>query len=73
MMMGFFFWVLLLLGGLLFVFGLGDTSLMRRGKAGLGLDEEKEEPTAKQLLDERLARGEISEEEYDEILTRIQQ
>lgn len=71
-MMG-FFWILLLLGGLLFVFGLGGTSLMRRGREGLGLDQEREELTAKQLLDRRLARGEISEEEYDKILARIQQ
>ena len=70
-MMG-FFWILFLLGGLLFVFGLGGTSLMRRGKEGLGLYEREDNLTAKQLLDKRLARGEISEEEYDEILTRIQ-
>jgi len=64
MMMGFGVLVLVLVGGVLLFPLLGG--------AGKNILENNQRPTARQVLDERLARGEISTEEYEALLTRIQ-
>jgi len=66
MMMGFGFLVLLLIGGVLLLPLLGGAS---RNILGLG---NSRQPTARQVLDERLARGEISAEEYETLRARIE-
>ena len=66
MMMGFGFLVLLLLGGVLLLPLLGGA-----GKNILDLGNSRQ-PTARQVLDERLARGEISAEEYETLRARIE-
>ena len=72
MMMGSAFLLLLLLGGFLLLLLVGGVFLARREGGDLGLQEQRQQ-TPKQILDQRLARGEISEEEYDEIRARIQE
>jgi uncharacterized membrane protein len=73
MMMGFGTLVLLLFGGALLALLGGGAALMSRQGTGTRLPSGPERPTtARQLLDERLARGEISREEYDLILGRIE-
>jgi uncharacterized membrane protein len=73
MMMASAFLLLLLLGGFLLVLLVGGVFLARRGDGGLGSQQEHGSQTPKQILDQRLARGEISEEQYDEIRERIQE
>ena len=70
MMIGFGFLVLLLLGGLVIALLVGGGTLLNQ-KGTVGSLGKKEKPTARQVLDARLARGEISSEEYEEIRARI--
>ncbi len=72
MMIGFGFLVLLLLGGLAVALLVGGGTLLNQ-KGTISSLGGKDKPTARQVLDERLARGEISPEEYEEIRTRIGQ
>lgn len=55
-------WLLILLGGAAIVVGLVRAGLPRSGGSGGGT--EASASTARQILDERFARGEIDEEEY---------
>ncbi|MGD1994285.1 MAG: SHOCT domain-containing protein [Anaerolineae bacterium] len=72
MMIGFGFLVLLLLGGLVVALLVGGGKLL--GQTGTaGSSSGMQQPTARQVLDARLARGEISTEEYEEIRARIRQ
>lgn len=71
MMMGFGFLVLLLVGGVLVALFVGGGALLRQS-GGFDLPGKKQEPTARQVLDERLARGEISQEEYEEIRAQLE-
>ena len=71
-MMGFGALGLLLFGGALLALLGGGAALISRQGTGTRLLGGPERPTARQLLDERLARGEISQEEYDLILGRIE-
>lgn len=72
MMMGFGTLGLLLFGGALLALLGGGAALVSRQTTGTRLPSGPERPTARQLLDERLARGEINQEEYDLILGRIE-
>ncbi|MFO7916527.1 MAG: SHOCT domain-containing protein [Anaerolineae bacterium] len=72
MFMGFGLLVLFVLGGLLFGFLGEGRTLTSDGKSALTFQKKEKRSTASEILDERLARGEISEEEYDKIRTRIQ-
>ena len=75
-MMGFsFFGMILVWGGLLALL-LGGGALIFRLLIGSPLavaqTQSSSYRTARQLLDERLARGEIGQGEYEHILSRIQ-
>jgi len=73
MMMGFGFLLLLLLGGLLVAVLLGGLGLMsRKGGGGVQWPGGQRQQTARQVLDERFARGEISAEEYETIRAQIE-
>jgi putative membrane protein len=72
-MMGFGFLRMLLIGGLLLALLVGGAGLVLRetggssqGQGGL------RQPTARQVLDERFARGEIGREEYEAIRAQIE-
>ena len=66
MLMGFGFLVLLLVGGVLLLPLLGGA-----GRNILDLGNSRQ-LTARQVLDERFAQGEISREEYETIRARIE-
>ncbi|HIP97237.1 MAG TPA: SHOCT domain-containing protein [Anaerolineae bacterium] len=65
--MGFGFVGMLLFWGALLVFLVGGTALVMRQTSG-----GQRQPTARQVVDERFARGEIRREEYDAIYARIE-
>jgi len=71
MMMGFGLIGLLLLGGVLIALLLGGTGLLRQF-SGPRPSGEGSGQTARQLLDERLARGEIDREEYEAIRATLE-
>ena len=72
MMMGFGFLLLLLLGGVLVAVLLGGVGLLsRKGSNSQWLGEQRQ-PTARQVLDERFARGEIDADEYETIRAQIE-
>jgi uncharacterized membrane protein len=70
-MMGFGLIGTLLFGGALLALLGGGAALFSRQTTGTRVFGRPERPTARQLLDERLARGEIDQEEYDRIRGRI--
>ncbi|MBU0702421.1 MAG: SHOCT domain-containing protein [Chloroflexi bacterium] len=72
MMMGFGFLVLLLLGGILLVPLLGGIGLVSHKSGNFQWPEGQHQPTARQVLDERFARGEINREEYETIRAQIE-
>ncbi|MGC9396726.1 MAG: SHOCT domain-containing protein [Anaerolineae bacterium] len=65
MMMGFGFLLLLLLGGAVVVVLLGGVGLLSRKGSNNQWLRGQHQPTARQILDERFARGEINTEEYE--------
>jgi uncharacterized membrane protein len=65
-MMGFGLLGLLVVGCVLFALLGGGAARFSRQTVGGG------QPTARQLLNERLARGEIDQQEYDRIRRRIE-
>jgi hypothetical protein len=71
MMMGFGLLGLLLLGGVLVALLAGGAALLRQ-TGGFDLPGGKRQPTAREVLDKRLARGEISSEEYEAIRAQIE-
>lgn len=70
LVLGFLF--LLLLGAVVVALLIGGVGLLRRGGDGSRLLDRREEPTAREVLDQRLARGEISREEYEELREQIE-
>jgi uncharacterized membrane protein len=75
-MMGFGVFGMIFAWGALFALLLGGVALTIRLFIGRPLAIEQAQPplyrTARQLLDERLARGEIDQDEYERILAHIQ-
>jgi uncharacterized membrane protein len=71
-MMGFGFLGMFLLWGALFALLAGGAALIFRQATNTQTSDGKDQPTARQILDERLALGEISREEYDTIRARIE-
>jgi len=69
-MMGFGFLGLLLLGGVLIALLGGGATLVTRGLTSARTAGGSALSTARQILAERLARGEITPEEYDLVLAR---
>jgi uncharacterized membrane protein len=73
MMMGFGLLGLLLIGGLLLALLVGGGGLVLRETGGSTQRQRGQRPpTARQVLDERLARGEIEAEEYEAIRARLE-
>jgi uncharacterized membrane protein len=72
MMMGFGALGLLFVGAVVLALLGGGAALLSRQSAGTHNLFGTERPTPRQLLDERLAAGEISQEEYDSILARLE-
>lgn len=71
MMIGFgFLGMLLFWGGLVAL--LRGAPLALREATGTRLTDGQRQPTARQILDERLARGEISREQYEAIRTQLE-
>ena len=71
-MMGFGFGGMFLFWGVLLALLAGGTALVIRLINDTRIPMEGADPTARQILDDRLARGEITREEYDLILARIE-
>ncbi len=71
-MMGFGFFGMLLFWGTLLALLAGGTVLVLRQIAGTRSSGEQRQPTARQVLDERFAQGEISREEYEPIRARLE-
>jgi uncharacterized membrane protein len=71
-MMGFGFGGMLLFWGVLLALLGGGAALAFRQLTGTGAPDGQQRQTARQILDERLARGEISQEEYDLIRARVE-
>jgi uncharacterized membrane protein len=71
MMMGFGFLGMFLFWGALLALLIGGAALLLRQMAGTRLPSQQQETTARQILDERLARGEITQEEYEAIRAQI--
>ncbi len=62
----------LIIGGLVLVLIVGGILLLQRnGGGGFSLSGTRS-PTAREALDERYARGEITEEEYQRMLAQIE-
>ena len=72
MMMGFGFIGMFLFGGVLLALLAGSGALTFFQTTGRQRSDGYEQPTVRQILDERLAQGEISREEYDLIRARIE-
>ena len=72
MMIGFGFLLLLLVGGVLVAVLLGGAGLVSRKEGNDRWTFGHRQPTARQVLDERLARGEIGPEEYEKIRAQIE-
>ena len=70
MMMGYGFLGMLLFWGVLLALLVGGAVLLLRQTPGARSTGEQR-PTARQILDERFARGEISREEHDAIRARL--
>lgn len=71
--MGFGFLAMLLFWGALLAILVGGAALLLGKTTGTSVLATKPQQTPRQLLDERLARGEISPEEYEEIRIRLEQ
>ncbi len=72
MMIGFGFLGMLLFWGALFAFLVVGAALVLRQTAGTRLPVRQRQPTVRQVLDERLAQGEISREKYETIHAEIE-
>ncbi len=72
MMMGFGLLWLVLIGGAVLVFALGGLGLVSRKGAGAQWGGAQRQPAARQVLDERLARGEVSSQEYEAIRAQLE-
>lgn len=72
MMMGFGFLGMFLFWGVLLALLVGGVVLVLRQTNGIRSSGGQRLSTARQVLDERFARGEISREEYDAIRAQIE-
>jgi len=72
MMMGFGFLGMFLFWGALLALVVGGAVLVSRQATGTRPPGGQRQPTARQVLDERFARGEVSQEEYDAIRAQIE-
>jgi uncharacterized membrane protein len=73
MMMGFGFGGMFLFWGALLALLIGGAAWVLRLSTGTDVSAQSTRAAARQVLDERLARGEITREEYDLVLVRIEQ
>jgi uncharacterized membrane protein len=71
MMMGFGFLLMFLFWGALLALLVGGAVVLFRRSTGTNQPTSSSEPTPRQILDARLARGEITQEEYDKIKNQI--
>ncbi len=72
-MMGFGAIGMVLFWGVIIALIAGGVALLVRQASGLASPNAQSKPTARQILDERLARGEITREEYDSLRAKIGQ
>ena len=72
MMMGFGFFGMLLFWSALLAPLVGGTVLVLRQTTSTRSSGKQRQPTARQVLDERFAQGEISQEEYEPIRARLE-
>ena len=72
MMMGFGFLGMFLFWGVLLALVVGGAVLAFRQTTGARPPGGQRQPTARQVLDERFARGEVSREEYEAIRAQIE-
>lgn len=72
MMMGFGFLGILLFGGVLLALLIGGLASVLRQTGDTPSFGGQRQPTARQVLDERFARGEIGREEYETIRAQIE-
>ena len=72
MMIGFGFLGILVFGGVLLALLIGGLVPVFRRTGNTPLFEGQHPPTARQVLDERFARGEIGSEEYETIRAQIE-
>jgi putative membrane protein len=70
--MGFGFLAMLLLWGIPLALVVGGAAWVFRQATGTRQPGGQRQPTARQVLDERFARGEISREEYETIRAQIE-
>jgi uncharacterized membrane protein len=70
MMPGFGFLVLLVADGAVLALALGGTESLRR--VGTDCSANERRPTPRELVDQRLARGEIDQDEYQAIRARLE-
>lgn len=71
-MMGFFVLALVLFGGVLVALLVGGGVLLHEGGSDGSRSARSSGATARRALDERLARGEISREEHEQIRRQIE-
>ena len=69
--MGFGAIAMALFWGVVIALIAGGVALLVRQAGGYTLSAAKQQPAARQILDERLVRGEINREEYDALRTKI--
>jgi uncharacterized membrane protein len=72
MMIGFGFVGMLLFWGALLVLLVGGGALTLRQATAIHSPSGRHQGTARQILDERLARGELTQEDYEAIRARIE-
>lgn len=72
MMLSFVFLGLLLLGGVVVALFVSGSALLRNQGSDANAPQESPRASAREVLDRRLARGEISHEEYESILDQIE-
>jgi uncharacterized membrane protein len=68
---GFGFLGMFLFWGLSLALLIGGAAFVLRQTSGAPSSSQRHEPTARQILDERLARGAITQEEYEAIRAQI--
>ena len=71
--MGFGAIAMVLFWGVVIALIAGGVALLARQVGGYAPSAAKQQPTARQILDERLARGEVSREKYDALRAKIGQ
>ena len=70
-MLGFGFLILLMVGGVVLALALGGGDWLRRTGAHRASNEQRQ-PMPRELLDLRLARGEIDQREYEAIRAQLE-